>query len=74
VPTTVAGIYKKGKIELLETPPGVREGRVLVTLQEDDRPKAAPRYLQRGKYTQGRMSTEDDFKIAEWRGEDEPTH
>jgi hypothetical protein len=69
---TVTGIYKDGKIELLETPPGVREGRVLVTLQEDDRPKPEPRYLQYGKYSQGRMSTEEDFKIAEWRGEEEP--
>lgn len=71
MPTTVAGIYKEGKIELLETPAGVREGRVLVTLQEDDRPQPAPRYLQYGKYTQGRLSTEEDFKIAEWRGEDD---
>jgi hypothetical protein len=71
MPTTVPGIYKEGKIELLETPAGVPEGRVLVTVQADDKPKPAPRYLQRGKYTKGRLSTEEDFKIAEWRGENE---
>jgi hypothetical protein len=68
---TVAGIYKDGRIELLETPIGVREGRVLVTLVEMDKGGAAPRYLQPGKYQTGRMSTEEDFKIAEWYGEEE---
>jgi hypothetical protein len=71
MPTTVPGIYKEGKIELLETPTGIPEGRVLVTVQPDDRPKPTPRYLQYGKYTKGRLSTEEDFKIAEWRGEDD---
>lgn len=28
---TVEGTYKDGKVELAETPPGVREARVLVT-------------------------------------------
>jgi hypothetical protein len=68
---TVAGIYKNGRVELLETPTGVREGRVLVTLVEAGKSSAAPRYLVPGKYQTGRMSTEEDFKIAEWRGEDE---
>jgi hypothetical protein len=71
MPTTVPGIYKEGKIELLETPAGIPEGRVLVTVQVDDTPKPAPRYLQRGKYTKGKLSTEEDFKIAEWRGEND---
>ena len=68
---TVSGIYKDGRIELLETPAGVREGRVLVTLVEVDKNNAAPRYLVPGKYQTGRMSTEEDFKIAEWRWKDE---
>lgn len=66
--TTVAGIYKDGRIELLETPTGVREGRVLVTLVEMDKSSTAPRYLEPGKYQTGRMSTAEDFKIAEWHG------
>ena len=68
---TVTGVYKDGRIELLETPTGVREGRVLVTLVEMDNGGAAPRYLVPGKYDTGRMSTEEDFKIAEWHGEDD---
>jgi hypothetical protein len=42
---TVAGIYKDGRVELLETPTGVREGKVLVTLVEAEKANAAPRYL-----------------------------
>jgi hypothetical protein len=69
---SVAGIYKEGKIELLEQPTGIQEGPVRVILIQDRPAPAEPRYLQWGKYKNcGRMSTEEDFKIAEWRGEDE---
>ncbi len=66
---TISGIYKDGKIELLETPSGLREGRVQVTLSEIKDAPAASRFLQYGKYAHGRMSTEEDFLGAEWRGE-----
>ena len=69
--TTVAGVYRKGRVELLEIPEGLREGRVRVTLEEDAAVELAPRYLVRGKYSGPRMSTEEDFKIAEWHGEPE---
>lgn len=69
MPATVPGIYKQGQIQLLETPVGVHEGRVLVTLVEDNRVSPAPRCLTRGKYKSGRLSVEADFKIAEWHGE-----
>jgi hypothetical protein len=49
MPAMVSGIYKDGKIELLETPDGVPEGRVRVFLMEE-KPKPEPRYLVRGKY------------------------
>jgi hypothetical protein len=68
---TVPGIYKEGRIEQLEHPAGVREGRVLVTIVEMEKSSAAPRYLEPGKYKTGKMSTEEDFKIAEWYGDDE---
>ncbi len=68
MPTTIAGIYKDGKVELLETPPGIREGRVQVTLSEDSTAAATPHLLQYGKYAQGRLSTEADFLSAEWHG------
>jgi hypothetical protein len=70
--TTVAGIYKEGKVELLATPAGVREGPVLVTLEEITPDKPAPELLPYGRYAEGRESTEEDFEIAEWRGESDP--
>jgi hypothetical protein len=70
--TTVAGIYKHGRVELLTTPAGVREGPVLVTLQEMTAKKPEPCLLTFGKYQEGRESTVEDFRIAEWRGEDAP--
>lgn len=67
----VAGIYKQGKVELLETPIGLREGRVRVVLIEEDKPKPPPRYLTLGKYRTGTLSTLEDFRDAEWHGEEE---
>jgi hypothetical protein len=61
----VAGVYKEGRIDLLETPVGVREGRVLVTMVEAGKHRPPRRYLVSGKYQTGRMSTEEDFKIVE---------
>ena len=69
--TLVTGIYRDGKIELLETPVGVREGRVRVLLTEDQEQKPAPHYLVRGKYKGSKDTTLDDFRDAEWHGEPE---
>lgn len=68
---TISGVYSDGKVELLETPSGLREGRVQVILSEIEEAPAAPRLLQYGKYAHGRMATEEDFLSAEWRGEAE---
>jgi len=69
---TVAGIYKEGRIELLAEPRGVHEGPVLVTLEQISNDKQVPCLLPYGKYREGRESTEEDFELAEWRGESEP--
>lgn len=69
--TMVTGIYKDGKIELLETPAGLPEGRVRVLLMPEEQPKPAPRYLVRGKYKGEKDTTLEDFKDAEWHGEEE---
>jgi hypothetical protein len=65
----VTGIYRGGKIELLETPAGLREGRVRVLVIEEPERHPEARYLQRGKYGSDarRMSALEDFKEAEWR-------
>jgi hypothetical protein len=65
MPAVVDGVYKQGKIELLETPPGAREGPVRVIILDAGASKPAPRFLTFGKYHGGRMSTPDDFKDAE---------
>ncbi len=67
----VPGIYKQGKIELLEIPTGVREGRVRVLLLEESEPTPKPRYLVYGKYAGGRDIALEDLKDAEWHGEAE---
>lgn len=67
----VAAVYKQGKIELLETPSGLRDGPVRVVLIEEDVPKPPPHPLIFGKYQSGGPSTLEDFREAEWRGEEE---
>lgn len=64
----VDGLYKQGKIELLQLPSGVPEGlvRVLV-MPEPQGPKPPPRMMAFGMYP-GDHSTLDDFEIAEWHG------
>jgi hypothetical protein len=66
----VEGFYKQGKIELLQAPLGLPEGRIRLILITQDQPKPPPCYLTYGKY-QGEKSTLLDFKDAEWHGEDE---
>lgn len=68
MPVTVKGVYRRGTVTLWETPRGLREGPVEVTLREEA--PSRPAHLQYGKYAHGTPSTEEDFRIAEWRGEE----
>ena len=66
---TIEGIYKDGKVEMTEKPAGVRQARVLVTFLTPE--KAVPRCrMVYGQFAGKRMSSEEDFLIAEWRDED----
>jgi hypothetical protein len=67
----VPGIYAQGKIELLETPVGIRDGKVRVIVIEDAETKPTPSQIEYGKYCSGTLSTEDDIAIAQWHGEKE---
>ena len=67
----VPGIYKQGKVELLETPTGLREGRVRVMLVEVPEPKPDPQPLVFGKYSGDPDLTLEDLRDAEWQGEPE---
>ena len=64
------GFYKQGHIDLVQAPPNLPEGRVRVILISQEAPKPPPCYLQYGKYPGGN-STLEDFKDAEWHGEEE---
>ena len=62
----VEGVYKQGKIEPLQVPANLPEGRVQVILIPlEDRAKLPPRMITFGMYP-GDQSTLEDFKDAEW--------
>ena len=65
----VKGFYANGKIELLQTPIGIREGKVRVIVIEEVEVRQPSGQMQFGKYASGRLSTEEDFTTAEWHGE-----
>jgi hypothetical protein len=70
VTAIVPAIYTQGKIELLETPVGIRDGKVRIIVMEELEAHSNSTRLQYGKYRSGTLSTETDFSIAEWRNEE----
>jgi len=66
---TVKGVYKEGKVKLLEVPEGVQEASVLVTFLSEAKKKTPHRYIVFGQFSGPGMSTEEDFRMAEWHGE-----
>jgi hypothetical protein len=68
---TVEGTYKDGKVELAETPTGVKQARVLVTFLAPETVVPLRSHMVYGQFAGARMSTEEDFRIAEWYGETE---
>lgn len=67
---TVEGVYKNGQVRLSEKPPAIQEARVLVTFLKDGKEAKAGRRMAFGQFAGERMSTDEDFRLAEWRGED----
>jgi hypothetical protein len=67
----VEGIYEQGKIDLLNPPAGLPEGPVRVIVIAAQPRNVPPCLLTLGKYPAVRMSTLEDFKDAEWHGEEE---
>ena len=77
---TVEGAYRDGEIELAEIPENVEQADVLVTFlktkkdpgtppSSDNSP--APRIMTFGQFAGEPKTNEDDFRLAEWRGEPE---
>jgi len=70
--TIFEGIHHQGKIELLEPPVGLPEGRVRVILiPQPERPKLPPRMMTFGCLASGDTSTLEDFEYpdSEWQKE-----
>ncbi len=73
--TTVEGIYRDGKVELLEAPKDVQVAQVLVTFLGDGKATVADKtpkpgqIIYRGMFKTDRDITEEDFKIAEFHGD-----
>ncbi len=64
------GFYKQGHIDLVQAPQDMPAGRMRVIVISEASPKPPPCYLTYGKYP-GDKSTLEDFKDAEWHGEEE---
>ena len=66
---TVEGVYENGRIELVDPPRGLGRARVLVTFLPDKTVENVQGQMVHGQFKGDRMSTEEDFKFAEWHGE-----
>ncbi|MEG3437128.1 hypothetical protein V0288_08360 [Pannus brasiliensis CCIBt3594] len=65
---SVEGIYKQGKIELLEAPIDVEESRVIVTFLETENRQKSPKFMFFGMFSGNKKSTDEDFHLAEFQG------
>jgi len=67
---TIEGTFKDGKVELNEPPQGVREAKVLVTFLGAAQGEPREQIMRSGQFSGPveKMSTEEDFRIAERRG------
>ncbi len=65
---TVKGIYKNGKVDVTEKPDGVKQADVLVTFLTSEEIESR-QCMVYGQFAGKRASSEEDFLIAEWRGE-----
>lgn len=77
---TVEGAYRDGEIELAEIPENVEQADVLVIfLKTEKNPSTPPssvnppksRIMTFGQFAGDPKTNEDDFRLAEWRGEPE---
>ncbi|BDI16466.1 hypothetical protein ANSO36C_22680 [Nostoc cf. commune SO-36] len=68
---SVEGVYKHGKIELVELPLDVSESRVIVTFLDPETTRKQTQMMQFGMFSGKNQSTEEDFKIAEFHGDKE---
>lgn len=63
--TTVKGVYKAGKVELLEPPPVIETAPVIVTFLEPEK-KREGKLMTFGMFPQLRAVTDEEFRAAEF--------
>ena len=68
---SIEGVYKHGKVELAELPSEVSESRVIVTFLESKKAQVERQIMQFGMFSVNKASTEEDFEIAEFKGDTE---
>ena len=77
---TVEGAYRDGEIELAEIPENVEQADVLVIFLKTKKNVGTPlssvgspksRIMTFGQFAGEPKTNEDDFRLAEWRGEPE---
>lgn len=67
----IEGIYKNGAIELAEVPQGISESRVIVTFLSGQPTPPARAIMHFGMFAGANPSTEEDFRLAAFRGDAE---
>jgi hypothetical protein len=68
---TIQGIYRNGKIELLEPPQGITESQVYVTFVPQMPSTTTQHLMTFGMFSGVQQSTEADFQEAEFHGDAE---
>ncbi|AFY41057.1 hypothetical protein [Nostoc sp. PCC 7107] len=68
---SIEGVYKNGKVELTELPPGISESMVIVTFLESKKTQQPTQIMHFGMFSGNQQSTEADFHITEFHGDSE---
>lgn len=66
---TIQGIYRNGKIELVEIPQDITESQVFVTFFKPESVSIAGQFMSFGMFSGYRQSTDTDFKDADFNGD-----
>jgi hypothetical protein len=66
---SVEGIYKRGQIELLETPNNIEESQVIITFLPTKPAPKTQQLMYFGMFGGDNQSTEEDFSLAEFHGD-----
>jgi glucan biosynthesis protein len=68
---TVEGTYRNGKVELAEIPDDIEQADVIVTFLKTKQNTGKSKMITHGMFAGKVKTNEEDFRLAEWRGEKE---